>query len=178
MFEVISDWDYAVIAFYNMTQDISEKRQKNFLSLLNQGVGVVAMHHNVASHLAWPEYGKIIGVRYFLKETQVQGKTHAASTYKHDVDMAITVKNKVHPIVRGLKDLVIHDESYKSMWHAKDNHVLLTTDHATSDENIAWTRTYKNARICTIQLGHDGKAYANPSYRQLLKRAIIWVSQD
>ena len=56
--------------------------------------------------------------------------------------------------------------------------MLLTTDHATSDEAIAWTRTYKNARIATIQLGHDGKAYSNPSYERLLNRAIIWTAQQ
>ncbi|MCP4453396.1 MAG: DUF1080 domain-containing protein [Planctomycetes bacterium] len=177
LFEDISDWDYDVIAFYNMTQDISKKRQRNFLTLLDRGVGVVAMHHNFASHLAWPEYGKMIGVRYFLKETETQGQTHPASTYKHDVDMAITVQNKDHWITRGLQDFVIHDESYKSMWHAEDNHVLLTTDHATSDETVAWTRTHKRARICAIQLGHDGKAYGNPSYRRLLNRAVIWTAQ-
>ncbi len=177
LFEDISDWDYYVIAFYNMTQDISKKRQRNLLALLDRGVGVVAMHHNFASHLAWPEYGKAIGVRYYPKETESQGQVHQASTYKHDVDMAITVQNQDHWITRGLQDFVIHDESYKNMWHAEDNHVLLTTDHATSDETIAWTRTHKRARICTIQLGHDGKAYGNPSYRRLLNRAIIWTAQ-
>ncbi|NQV31421.1 MAG: DUF1080 domain-containing protein [Phycisphaeraceae bacterium] len=178
LFEDISNWDYDVIAFYNMTQDISKKRQDNFLKLLNQGVGVVAMHHNLGAHQGWHAYREIIGGRYYLAEKTVQGKTYAAATYKHDVDMAITVKTKNHPITRGLEDFVIHDESYKGMWHAEDNHVLLTSDHATSDEAIAWTRTHKNARICTIQLGHDGQAYGNKSYRRLLNKAIIWTAQQ
>jgi len=177
LFEDISHWDYDVIAFYNMTQDISKKRQDNLLALLDQGVGVVAMHHNLGAHQAWPAYREIIGARYYLAETKVQGKTLAAGTYKHDVDMSIAVKTKAHQITRGVKNFVIHDESYKQVWHAEDNHVLLTTDHATSDEAIAWTRTYKNARICAIQLGHDGQAYGNKSYKRLLSRAVIWTAQ-
>lgn len=177
LFEDISDWDYDVIAFYNMTQAISKKRQDNFLSLLERGVGVVSMHHNLGAHQTWHQFREIIGGRYYLKEAEIQGKTYRAGTFKHDVDMPITIKTKNHPITRGLEDFVIHDETYKHVWHAEDNHVLLTTDHATSDEAVAWTRTHKNARIATIQLGHDGKAYANKNYKRLMNRAIIWAAQ-
>jgi len=92
--------------------------------------------------------------------------------------MSVAVKAKRHPITRGMKDFVIHDETYKGVWHAPDNHVLLTCDHSTSDEQVGWTRTYKRARICTIQLGHDGKAYTNPNCGKLISRAILWAAQE
>lgn len=47
LFEDIGKWDYDVIVFYNMTQNISEQRRKNFLALLDKGVGVVALHHTM-----------------------------------------------------------------------------------------------------------------------------------
>jgi hypothetical protein len=45
LFEDISKWDYDVIVLYNMTQDISDVRKRNFKALLDRGVGLVALHH-------------------------------------------------------------------------------------------------------------------------------------
>lgn len=170
IFEDITDWDYDVIVLYSMTQKISEKRRENFVELLNDGVGLLAMHHNMCSFQDWPEYREIIGTRYY---TRAEGD-RPKSTYKHDIDMNVTIADKEHPITRGMSDFVIHDESYKNCAFEPDNHVLLTTDHPTSDETIMWTRKYANARVCTIQLGHDSKAYQNPNYRRLVHRAILW----
>jgi type 1 glutamine amidotransferase len=75
-----------------------------------------------------------------------------------------------------MSDFTIHDEGYKNCWFAEENHVLLTTDHPVSDTTIGWTRQYGKSRVCTIQLGHDSKAYDNPNYRQLIDRAILWTA--
>jgi len=174
IFEDISNWDYDVIAMYNMTQNISKKRQENFKKLLDRGIGLVVMHHNMGAFQAWSEFKKISGGRYYLKPTEQNGKKIRGSTYKHDIDMLIKVADKTHPITRGLADFEIHDEGYKYCGFEKDNHVLLTTDHADSDETICWVRKYGRANVCGIQLGHDARAYGNASYRKLLLRAIQW----
>jgi type 1 glutamine amidotransferase len=170
LFEDISGWDYDVIVFYSMTQQISEKRQKNFLKLLDQGVGVVALHHTMGSFQQWPEFRKIIGTKYHLKDSE-SGK---ASSFKHDIDMAIKVADRQHPITEGMNNFSIHDEGYKDCWFDQDNHILLTTDHDASDKTVGWTRKYGKAKVCTIQLGHDSKAYENRNYRRLIRRAILW----
>ena len=176
LFEDISGWDYDVIVFYSMTQQISEKRQKNFLKLLDRGVGVVALHHTMCSFQEWPEFKKIIGAKYYMKDTMEDGVMCKAGSYKHDIDMAIRVIDKQHPITEGISDFPIHDEGYKNCWFDKDNRVLLTTDHAASDKTVALTRRYGKAKVCTIQLGHDSKAYNNRNYRLLVNRAILWTA--
>lgn len=176
LFEDISEWDYDVIAFYSMTQQISEKRRKNFLKLLDRGVGVVALHHTMGSFQEWPEFRKIIGTKYYLKDTLVDGVMCKAGSYKHDIDMAIRVTDKQHPITEGMSDFPIHDEGYKYCWFDQGNRVLLTTDHAASDKTVAWVKRYGKAKVCTIQLGHDSKAYENRNYRRLVKRAILWAA--
>ena len=176
LFEDISGWDYDVIVFYNMTQNISPKRQRNFVKLLSQGVGVVALHHTMGAYQEWPEFKKITGTKYYLKETVEDGATHGAGSYKHDVDIRVRVANKNHPITRGMSDFAIHDETYKNCWFDDRNQVLLTTDHPTSDETVGWVRSYRKAKVCTIQLGHDSKAYANSNYSQLVERAILWTA--
>ncbi|MBN2513554.1 MAG: ThuA domain-containing protein, partial [Sedimentisphaerales bacterium] len=79
LFEDISNWDYDVIVFYNMTQKISPERRENFLTLLDRGVGVVALHHSLVSFQDWPEYKKIIGAKYYEKQMLEDGTLHPAS---------------------------------------------------------------------------------------------------
>ena len=46
IFEYTSNVDpYDVIVLYNMSQKISEKRQKNFTDILKKGKGLVVLHH-------------------------------------------------------------------------------------------------------------------------------------
>ena len=68
IFEDISDWQYDVLVLYNMSQKISEKRQQNFLKLLDDGVGLVVLHHAIAAFSDWREYRKIIGAKYWLED--------------------------------------------------------------------------------------------------------------
>ena len=176
IFEDLRGWDYDVIVFYNMTQNMSQKRRRNFLRLLDEGVGVVALHHTMGAYQEFPRFKQIIGTKYYLKDTSEGGVLHKGGTYLHDVDFTVHIADKNHPITQGMSDFTIHDETYKNCWFAKDNHVLLTTDCPTSDTTIAWVRNFERARICTIQLGHDSKAYENSNYRQLIERAILWTA--
>lgn len=176
IFEDISDWDYDVIVMYNMTQEISKKRRDNFKKLLDRGIGLVALHHNMGAFQTWPEFKKIAGGKYYVKPMKEGDKEIRGSTYKHDLDMEIKVADKSHPITRGLKDFTIHDEGYKYCGFEEDNHVLLTTDHADSDKTVAWVSKYHKSKVCGIMLGHDGKAYANPNFRKLLSQAINWTA--
>jgi type 1 glutamine amidotransferase len=176
IFEDISGWDYDVVVLYNMTQQISPQRRDNFTSLLNRGVGLVALHHTMGAFQDWPEYKKIMGGKYYLKPTEEDGVQYQAGTYKHGMDMNIHIADASHPITRGMSDFQIHDETYKNCGHEQDNRVLLTTDHPDSDEPVGWVRQYGQARVCGIQLGHDHLAYENPNYRQLIVRAVRWCA--
>jgi len=174
LFEDISNWDYDVIVLYNMTQNISAKRQANFKALLNKGVGLVALHHAEGAFADWADYRRIIGAKYPLKPQEIDGVHFETGTYQHDMDMSIKVVDRDHPITKGLSDFTIHDEVYKGVWFARDNHVLLTTDHPKNDPTICWVRPTGPNRVVYLQLGHDGKAYANPNFRQLVARSIRW----
>ncbi|MEN6309710.1 MAG: ThuA domain-containing protein, partial [Anaerohalosphaeraceae bacterium] len=169
-------WDYDVIVFYNMTQTMSQKRRENVLTLLGRGVGVVALHHSLVSFQDWPEYKKIIGAKYYEKEMLEDGIVHPASTFKHDVQMTVTIADKKHPITAGVENFTIVDETYKGYQVEPDNQILLTVDEPTSRKEVGWARHYRRARICGIQLGHGPDAYHHPAYRKLLYQAIQWTA--
>jgi len=174
IFEDIGDWPYDVIVLYNMTQKISPKRRKNFVSLLNKGVGLVALHHSIASFQQWPEYRKIIGARYFLSDVVEGDTTYKRSKFKNDVTFTINVDNKKHPITRALDDFTAHDETYKGYLVDPDNLLLLSTNEPSNNKSICWTRKYGNSKVVYIQLGHGSQAYNNENYRTLVANAIKW----
>jgi type 1 glutamine amidotransferase len=176
LFEDTSDWPYDVIVLYNMTQNISEKRQKNFLALLEKGVGLVVLHHALGAWQAWPEYAEIVGGKFLLKPATIGGVQHEKSGWKHGVDYTVHVEDPKHPVTRGVADFRIHDETYCKYWVSPKANVILTTDEKTSDKAIGWTRTYAKARVAFLINGHDGKAYANPNYRRLVSNAIRWTA--
>jgi type 1 glutamine amidotransferase len=150
IFEDISGWDYDVVVLYNMTDGVSEKRRQNFLKLLDDGVGVVALHHSIASFQYWPEYKKIIGWKFYLKKTREDGVLREKGGYQHDVD---------------------NGQSFEA-----DNVVLLTTDQPLSDKTLCSVRKYANANICCIQPGHGTGAFNDPNYRRLVAQAIRWCA--
>ena len=177
LFENIDDWPYDVIVLYNMTQNISPQRRENFKTLLNQGVGLLAMHHSLAAFQDWDEYKHIIGAKYYTKVTQEDGQTRQISKYKHDLDMTIYNEDPQHPITIGMSDFHIFDEAYGDYWFdEKENHLILGTDHPENDPTIGWVRKYGKARVCYLQLGHDAHAYRNGNFRWLVQQAIRWCA--
>ena len=173
--EAAKQWN--VLVLYDMHQDIRDQAKADFVARLKEGKGLVVVHHAIANYQAWPEYASIIGARYYLAATNVNGVAKPRSAYKHGVDFRIHVADPQHPVTRGVKDFDIHDETYKWFDVADDCHPLLTTDEPESNKVVAWAKTYQGARVVYIQLGHDHFAYENPNFQQLLKQAIRWVAR-
>ena len=73
---------YDVIVLYDLWPTISDAAKSNLVALLQQGKGLVALHHCLASYPDWAEYAKIIGGKYYLKKTLVNGVEKPGSTYK------------------------------------------------------------------------------------------------
>jgi len=176
IFDDVSGWDRDVIVMYNMGQEITAEQKANFIKLLNDGVGLVAMHHNIGAFQGWPEYRKIIGGKWYSKAMEEDGVMHGKSKYKHDLDISVRVEDSSHPITAGTGDFTIFDETYGDCFFESDNHVLLSTDHPTSDGPLGWVRKYGKARVCYIQMGHGVEAYENENYRRLVNNTIKWCA--
>ncbi|MCY3018458.1 MAG: ThuA domain-containing protein [Planctomycetota bacterium] len=174
-FDDISQWSYDVIVMYNMTQEITDKQKENFLKLLDKSVGLVPMHHSLGGHANWPEYQKIIGGRFYLTKTMVDGEP-MASTYAEGVEYTIHVEDANHPVTAGVKDFKVHDEVYAKCAVEPDNKVLLTTDNAKSDKELVWVRKYRNSNVCFIMPGHGTTIFSNEDYRRLVHNAIFWTA--
>jgi type 1 glutamine amidotransferase len=168
--------DYDVVAMYDMSPDITPQQQKDFVDLLNTGIGLVSLHHNMGAHRKWEEYRKIIGGKFIFEPCEIEGRKFTPSGWQHGQDMKISVADADHPITKGLSAFDIHDETYKGYYTAADVKVLLTTDHPKNDPSIAWVHQYAKSRVFYLMLGHDSGAYNNPNYRELVNRGIRWTA--
>jgi hypothetical protein len=175
IFETGDLGDYDVVVFYDMYQEITEEQKAALLEAIEGGLGIVALHHHLASWGAWPEWHEVLGGHYYTQETVVDGETRPASTFQHDVSVDVEVATG-HPITEGVDDFTIHDEVYGSFWVSPEVEVLLTTDHPESTREIAWATQYGEGPIAYIQLGHGRQAYENESYRTLVSNAIAWAA--
>ena len=130
--------DYDVVVMYDMTRGFTPEQQKGFVALLNAGIGLVSMHHNIGAHQEWEEFRKIIGGIHIPRVFVVDGKRYGPSVATDDQDIPVTVVDKRHPITRGVSDFLIHDETYHKYYTAPDVKVLLTTTHPKNEPPIAW----------------------------------------
>jgi hypothetical protein len=170
--------DYDVIVMYDMCPGITPGQRKAFVALLESGIGVVSMHHNIGAHQDWPEFRSIIGGKFFTKPGEIDGVKYKVSPWDHDQEVKVAVVDKDHPITKGVEDFQIHDETYGGYWVNPKARLLLKTDHPKNQPGpIGWVTRYGKSRVFYLMLGHDGKAYANPAYRQIVHQGILWAAR-
>jgi type 1 glutamine amidotransferase len=169
--------EFDVIVRYDMEKEASPEEQKAFVALLNRGIGLVSLHHNLCSHQEWPEYRKIIGGRYLFSPLEEGGKRYGPSSYDESGEAVnLTIADRDHPITRGLQDFVIRDETYNHYFVEPGVHVLLTTNSPKNNPQVAWTNEYGKSRVFYLQFGHGPGAWKNPVYTQILTRGIRWAA--
>jgi len=205
---------YDVLVFYDMpgidfsTQPPTltpppKSLQENMNRLLDAGQGMVFLHHALASWPMWPEFGEIIGGRFFYNPQDCRGRSVLDSGYRHEVRHEISVASPNHPIAHGLPDTFeLTDELYLCEVFEDAIDPLLRSDHDFVRENfysahhavtgnlycndnwypdegsaiLGWTRQHKNSRIVYLQPGDNTATFSNANYRQLLANAIRWAA--
>ena len=174
-----------------------------FQALLEQGKGVVALHHALAGWPEWDEYHDWLGGRFLYHPGEVRGQAWPDSGYAHDVDYTAEVVGG-HPVTEGLPtSFAMRDELYLCPVFEGDVTPLLrssasfTRDHFWSAELavrgrmhcregwqhppgsnlIGWAREAMASRLVYLQPGDGASAYDNSHYRRLVENAIRWVAR-
>lgn len=183
-------------------RDPSPELRNGFRALLEQGKGVVALHHALAGWPTWSEYHDWLGGQFLYHPGEVRGASVPDSGYAHDVTHDVTVLAD-HPVTAGLPEtFTLTDELYLAQVFEDDITPLLrsnapfTRDHFWSADLavkgqmyardgwnhpdgsslIGWTRQVLNSRLVYLQPGDGPATYENPHYRRLVENAIRWVS--
>jgi type 1 glutamine amidotransferase len=175
---------------------------QGFRALLEQGKGVVALHHALAGWPGWPEYHEWLGGQFLYHPGVVRGDPVPDSGYAHDVAYEAVVAGE-HPVTQGVPPrFAMVDEPYLAQVFADDVTPLLSADmpftrdrffsadravrghmydregwaHPPGSNLIGWARQALNSRLVYLQPGDGPSAYDNPHYRRLVENAIRWVA--
>jgi len=166
---------FDAVVFYDMPKTITEKEKDAYYRLLMAGKGLLFLHHSICAYQDWPEFESIVGGKYY--ENKKDNK-FGASSYQHDVDFYVQMVHTSHPVIKGMKEFVLHDEVYGNLEVLPEIYPLLSTDHPKSNMLIGWTLTNENSKIVFIQPGHDKNSFGNPNYRRLIKQAISYITSE
>jgi type 1 glutamine amidotransferase len=176
IFDNIEDWKYDVIVLYNFANKITDQQKKNFVKLLDKGVGLFVWHHAFAAYPNWPEFEQLAGVKFWLGPGESNGVKIPGSGARGGVKLKIHIEDPNHPVTKGMSDFDVVDEPYIKQTWAKDDKVLATTENPASDKNIAIVRQQGAARVFALQLGHDAQVWNNPGFRQLWAQGVRWAA--
>jgi hypothetical protein len=182
----------------------SEKMKTGFEALLAAGKPMIFLHHGMAGWPSWDRYAEVIGARFFYQPGTYKGRAYPDSGYLFPVTYRAQVLCD-HPVTEGLRPgFEITDELYlfEMLEEGDDLIPLIAADHPFTREQfysaknalaarmwtrngwdhgpgtnlVAWAKRSGNAPTVTIQMGNDGKTFADANYRKLLRNAIDWVT--
>lgn len=176
--------------------------QRCIMARAEAGCGMVMMHHALAGWADWPEWGDIVGGRFLYRPSTIRGRACGDSGYLPSATYQARVAGD-HPVTAGLPEsFEITDELYLAeVFEAEVEPLLVTEFDLTSpafrsaavavglampeswnrprgSRLLAWTHTYRNARVVTLQPGDGPSVYAHPFLRRLLSQALNWVGRS
>ena len=163
---------YDTVLWYNMNIPIPDENSalRDYMenSLGSTCQGIVLIHHALLCFKHWDLYTEVSGVSIRLED--------GLFSYHQNTPVTCRIKNASHPVMQGLTDFDIVDETYViGEPDQPGNDILITAECSVGIKNIGWSRTYKNSRVFVTASGHDDQVYANPHYRQLIHNAILWT---
>lgn len=181
-----------------------EQYQSDMLELLEQGQGMVFLHHAIAGWPLWPEYAEIVGGRFLYLPAELRGRPCPDSGYRHAVSYQARVL-AAHPVTDAVTvSFPVSDELYLYEVFSDSVEPLLASDYRFDREHffsaqravngqlysredwlhppgsnlIGWVKHYRNSPIVYLQPGDDTAVYDNPEFRRLLHNALRWVGSD
>lgn len=168
--------NYDVIVFHDQSRfPLTGIQKKNMEDLWSAGLPTVMLHHALISHNDFPLIREIFGCAYLIKPMKIEGKQYPASSYFKPTDVHFIIKDKNHPITKGVSDFTLNDEVFGNLYINPGIHVLVETDHPKSSKPIVFTWNYKKSPVFVMLQGHDGNAFNDPHYRKLLYQGIDFI---
>ncbi|EED35707.1 conserved hypothetical protein [Luminiphilus syltensis NOR5-1B] len=209
-----AEWD--ALLFYDMpgidfsTQppgfiEPCDRLRGGFAGLLERGMGMVFLHHALAGWPLWPEYGEVVGGRFFYAPTNCRGRPVLDSGYRHEVTHTVFVLDRGHPVTQGVEaEFTVTDELYLAEVFEDDVTPLLASsyefsrdhfysahhavngrmfcnddwDHVPGSSLIGWCRQAGNSSVVYLQPGDGPTAYRDSNYARLVENAVRWVAPN
>jgi type 1 glutamine amidotransferase len=163
---------YDVIIMYDFTRELDAIGRENLRRFVESGKGIVVLHHALLNFQTWSWWSEdVVGGRYRL---QGEGG-RPSSSVKNGQEFFVRPVGS-HPVLNGIHPFHLTDEAYKNLYISDRIKPLLTTANPASDTNLAWIGPCETSRVVAIQLGHGPSVFGHPTYRALVRNAIVWAA--
>ncbi|WP_448809085.1 ThuA domain-containing protein [Agromyces bauzanensis] len=133
---------------------------------LERGIGILAVHAAAATLPEVPAFGHAVGARWI---EGVSWHPPIAEAHVHLVGS--------HVIADELDDFTVFDERYSGL--RLDEVVEPIAEHEEDGMRhpLIWAREIGHSRVVYDALGHDARSYESAAHRELLARALDWLSR-
>lgn len=152
---------FDVLVFYWTLGELSDSQRNGLFNWLREGHAFVTFHSGGDSFRNDPAYRDLVG-GYFI-------------THPHYRTFQVSIKDREHPLTKGLDEFMITDEQYVLSYDSRV-HVLATGLHQGELMPVMWVKSYGNGKVHYNALGHDEKAFRQPMMRELVLRGIAWAA--
>lgn len=181
--------------------DWPEATRANLEQYMKNGGGLVVVHAANNAWGQWPEFNKMIGlggwggrneksgpyVYYDANGKIVRDAESPGGCGKHGPrnEFKITMRDKSHPITRGLPDFWMHseDECYSQLRGPAENMTILATAADTPElqkagrhEPMLMVLQYGKGRVFHTTLGHDTAAFEGVGFIVTFLRGSEWAA--
>lgn len=132
---------------------------------LDRGIGILAMHVAAASLPEVPAFAHAVGARWI---EDVSWHPPIEESLVHVVGS--------HPIADDLGDFTVFDERYSGLRLDAVIEPIAEHEEGGMRHPLVWARELGRSRIVYDALGHDVRSYESAAHRDLLTRALDWLS--
>ena len=153
-----------VIVFFSSNPAWNESLSKDLDTYLSQGGGLVFMHFALNGRAAPDALARRIGLACDVPKV----------SYRHG-PLHLHWEQPGHPILKGLPELKLTDESYWNLTGDRSQlQILATQEEEGQNHPQIWTVEHGNGRVFASIVGHYSWTFDDPLYRVLLLRGIAW----
>jgi hypothetical protein len=164
--------DCDVYLFYTSGGQFHTAQQEALADAVAQGKGLVGIH--CTNVMGWQDGGLdpadrpmfgLLGNRYLS-----HGPGHHEG--RHTVEIVAE-----HPVTDGVSDFELFDEYYE--FELADEKVSVVAQRRRADGAVIpvmYTREAGQGRVVYLALGHDMRAWGEPSFRALVRQSLTWAA--
>lgn len=137
-----------------------------FDSALERGIGILAVHAAASTLPELPAFGRALGARWIT----------GLSWHPPIGDALVHVVGS-HPVADDIGDFTVVDERYSGLHLDDVIEPIAEHEEGGMRHPLIWARELGHSRLVYDALGHDARSYDSPEHRELLVRALDWLSR-
>ncbi len=140
------------------TAGLSDEQTQSVVAWVRGGGGLIAAHSASTIHPDNVALQRLIGGRFISHPPRFPFTVHPM---EHR-----------HPILADLEPFTVVDELYTQEYSDVEIHAV-AVDRGVAHAMV-WTRMEGTGRVVHVAPGHDAATWSNPSYRRLMRQAVVW----